>query len=159
MFMRDRIPNNRRDFLKKSLLLGAGMLSLRTALPADKTGQIMTVTGMIRASILRHTLTHEHVLVDFIGAEEVNPPRWDREQVFQKVLPYLQEAKDAGCHTIVECTPNYLGRDVVLLKRLSEKTGLFLITNTGYYGGSDHKFLPAHAFTETAAQLSQRWIQ
>jgi phosphotriesterase-related protein len=119
----------------------------------------MTVTGMIDASTMRQTLIHEHILVDFIGAEDVNPPRWDREKVIEKVLPYLEEVKNAGCQTLVDCTPNYLGRDVGLLKILSEKTGLYLITNTGYYGGSDNKFLPAHAFTESAELLSRRWVQ
>ena len=118
----------------------------------------MTVTGLIESSAMHNTLPHEHILVDFIGAEEINPPRWDREEVIQKVLPYLEEAKLAGCHTFIDCTPNYLGRDVVLLKRLSEKSGLHILTNTGYYGGSDNKFLPAHTFSESAEQLARRWI-
>ena len=118
----------------------------------------MTVKGLIDASLMRMTLVHEHILVDFIGAEEINPPRWDREAVARKVIPYLEEVKQAGCHTLIDCTPNYLGRDVMLLRQLSDKTGLYIITNTGYYGGSDNKFLPAHAFTETAEQLANRWI-
>jgi phosphotriesterase-related protein len=152
--------NSRRAFLKRSLLFSAGMVGiLKSAPAAEKRMQVMTVTGRINSSAMRNTLPHEHILVDFIGAEEVNPPRWDRDEVINKVLPYLQEAKDAGCHTLIDCTPNYLGRDVVLLKQLSEKSGLFIMTNTGYYGGSDHKFLPAHAFTETADQLASRWVQ
>lgn len=153
-------PYSRRTFLQKGLVLSAGMLAIpRTGFPADKRRQVMTVTGMIESSAMNHTLPHEHILVDFIGAEEVNPPRWDRDEVIKKVLPYLQEVKNAGCQTLVDCTPNYLGRDVVLLKLLSEKTGLFIITNTGYYGGSDNKFLPPHAFSESAAQLSGRWVE
>jgi phosphotriesterase-related protein len=152
-------PYNRRIFLKRSLLFSAGMVGiLKSTHAAEKRTQVMTVTGRIDASAMRNTLTHEHVLVDFIGAEEINPPRWDRDDVIKKVLPYLEEAKNAGCHTLIDCTPNYLGRDVVLLKQLSEKSGLFILTNTGYYGGSDHKFLPAHAFTETPDQLASRWI-
>ncbi|MEO5600337.1 MAG: phosphotriesterase [Cyclobacteriaceae bacterium] len=150
---------NRRTFLKTGLVLGAGLTTLFNPLSAaDKKMQVMTVGGLISSSAMRNTLCHEHILVDFIGAEEVNPPRWDRERVTEKVLPFLEEAKLAGCNTFVDCTPNYLGRDVVLLKQLSQKTGLHIITNTGYYGGSDNKFLPAHAFTESAEQLSRRWI-
>lgn len=159
MFMKHCKRYNRREFLGIGLLSGAGMAAL--SLPvyaADKRKLVMTVTGKIDTSAMRYTLTHEHVLVDFIGAEEVNPPRWDRESVMEKVLPHLEEAKNSGCQTLIECTPNYLGRDVALLKQLSEKTGLFIITNTGYYGGSDNKYLPPHAFTETADQLSRRWV-
>lgn len=154
------IPYSRRVFLKRGLLLTTGMLTtLKAGVAADKRRQVMTVTGMIAASAMRQTLPHEHVLVDFIGAEEINPPRWDRDEVIKKVLPYLMEAKSAGCLTFVDCTPNYLGRDVGLLKLLSEKSNLFIITNTGYYGGSDNKYLPSHTFTETAEQLSARWAQ
>ncbi|MEX1238269.1 MAG: phosphotriesterase [Cyclobacteriaceae bacterium] len=151
---------NRRAFLKESFLFSAGMVGLmQPARAAERKRQVMTVRGPIDASLMRNTLVHEHILVDFIGAEEINPPRWDREEVFHKVIPYLEEAKQVGCHTLIDCTPNYLGRDVVLLKQLSDKTGLIIITNTGYYGGSDNKFLPAHVFTETAEQLAGRWIK
>ena len=150
---------DRRTFLRQGILLSATLLSsVRQGHTAPKK-RIMTVTGMIDASAMNQTLVHEHILVDFIGAEEVNPPRWERDAVMEKVLPYLLEVKDAGCRTLIDCTPNYLGRDVVLLQQLSQKTGLYILTNTGYYGGSDHKFLPAHAFTESAEQLSQRWIR
>ncbi|MBA4058486.1 MAG: aryldialkylphosphatase, partial [Marivirga sp.] len=70
-----------------------------------------------------------------------------------------KELKDSGCDSLIDCTPNYLGRDMLLLKKLSDLSGLHLISNTGYYGGSDHKFLPAHAFDETADQLADRWTK
>jgi phosphotriesterase-related protein len=35
---------------------------------------------------------------------------------------------------------------------------LSIITNTGYYGGSDEKFLPSQVFTESASELADRWI-
>ena len=58
-----------------------------------------------------------------------------------------------------DCTPAYIGRDARLLKRLSEASGLHILTNTGYYGAANDKYLPKHAFTETADQLAARWIQ
>lgn len=33
-----------------------------------------------------------------------------------------------------------------------------MLTNTGYYGAAGEKYLPAHCYTETAAQLAKRWI-
>lgn len=149
---------DRRNFLRQSLMLApAFFAAFQTAARGGKR-RVMTVKGEIDAAAMRQTLIHEHILVDFIGAEEINPPRWDRQTVISKMLPYLVEAKNAGCRTLVDCTPNYLGRDVVLLRQLSADSGLNIITNTGYYGGSDHKFLPPHAFTETAEQLASRWI-
>jgi phosphotriesterase-related protein len=34
---------------------------------------------------------------------------------------------------------------------------LHIITNTGYYGGANDKFVPKHAYVETAGQLADRW--
>lgn len=156
--MNSKSPD-RRTFIKQSFLLTSALFGVSRSDGAAPKNRIMTVTGMIDPSAMKQTLVHEHILVDFIGAEEVNPPRWDRDAVMQKVLPYLQEVKSAGCNTLVDCTPNYLGRDVALLKQLSERVGLYILTNTGYYGGSDHKFLPPNAFTESAEQLSDRWLR
>ena len=120
---------------------------------------IMTVTGSIDASQMGISLTHEHILVDFIGADKVDPNRYNRQQVVEKVLPFLMEAKAYGVKTLMECTPAYLGRDPILLRTLSQKTALQIITNTGYYGAANNKFVPGHALEETAEQLSERWIK
>ena len=119
----------------------------------------MTVTGLIPPGQLGLTLPHEHVLVDFVGADQVSPDRYDKDEVFEKVLPYLLRVKELGCRSLMECTPAYLGRDPALLKRLSEASGLQLLTNTGYYGAGEGKYLPPHAYTETAAQLAARWAR
>jgi phosphotriesterase-related protein len=47
---------------------------------------------------------------------------------------------------------------VKLLKRLSDASGLNILTNTGYYGAAGEKYLPAHAYKETANQVAARWI-
>jgi len=120
--------------------------------------KVITVDGEIPAGAMGKTLHHEHLLVDFIGADSTGYHRWDRDSVVEKVLPYLLEIKNLGYKTLVECTPAYLGRDPELLKILSKKSGIQLITNTGYYSAVDAKFLPEHAFTETASQLAERWI-
>jgi predicted metal-dependent phosphotriesterase family hydrolase len=102
---------------------------------------------------------HEHVLVDFIGAAQVSPSRYDADAVFTAVLPHLQQVRQLGCDTLVECTPAYLGRDPRLLRRLSVASGLNILSNTGYYGAANDKHLPAHAFAETAEQLAARWVR
>lgn len=117
-----------------------------------------SVQGKIAVSKLGPALIHEHVLVDFIGADKISPDRWRHDEVIRKVLPYLLEIKQRGIQTLVECTPAFIGRDVILLKKLSELSGLNILTNTGYYGASDNKYLPKWAFTETAEQLAARWI-
>jgi phosphotriesterase-related protein len=147
---------SRRKFLRTATFLAASPFLSQFDFSKSRS-KIITVTGKIPASRLGKTLIHEHLLVDFIGADKVSPDRWQHEAVIKKVLPYLLEAKNAGCQTLIDCTPAYLGRDAALLRKLSELSGLQILTNTGYYGAVDNKFLPPHAFTDTATQLAQRW--
>ncbi|MBN1596924.1 MAG: hypothetical protein JW894_01410 [Bacteroidales bacterium] len=126
--------------------------------PEKDKNFIMTVKGPITAKDMGISLIHEHVMVDFIGADSTGKHRWNNNEVFEVVLPYLKEFVEAGGKTLIECTPSYLGKDPELLKSLSDASGLNIVTNTGYYGAFDNKYLPPHAFTETAEELAQRWI-
>jgi len=119
--------------------------------------RVSTVRGPVDAAVLGTTLVHEHVLVDFVGADKVSRQRYDGDEAFRTVLPHLLALKERGDRTLVECTPAWLGRDPALLRRLSEASGLHIVTNTGYYGAAQHKYLPAHAFDESAERLAERW--
>jgi phosphotriesterase-related protein len=101
-------------------------------------------------------LPHEHVLVDFIGADKTGRHRYDPDDVFRVMLPYLKEARAQGWTGFVDCTPAYLARDPTLLRRLSEAADLHILTNTGYY---KEPFLPPHAFTDSVDALADRWVQ
>ena len=150
---------NRREFLKRNGLVLASALSTREILAAPRPRLIQTVRGTMEASRLGTTLMHEHVLVDFVGADKVSRDRYDPDEVFRIALPHLERARSLGCKTLFECTPAYIGRDPLLLRRLSEASGLNIVTNTGYYGAADDKFIPPHAYRETADQLAARWIK
>ncbi len=150
----------RRDFLKACLAttaLSACAGSKATGVQGESN--IMTVNGWISLEQMGRTLSHEHVLVDFIGADKVSPDRYDRDEAFWTVLPFMEQFRDLGGQTLVECTPAYLGRDPRLLKRLSDATGIHLLTNTGYYGARDDIYLPPHVFSDSADQLAARWIR
>lgn len=117
-----------------------------------------SVSGPQPIDSLGLTLIHEHMLVDFIGADSFSSDRWNRDSVVAKVLPFLLEVKKYGVKTILDCTPSFLAKDPLLLKELSEKSGIRILTNTGYYGAVGGKYLPPHAFPESAKQLADRWI-
>lgn len=153
----------RRDFLAAAAALAGACAPRRSGGPpsgaARGAGAVETVTGPIPADRLGVTLMHEHVLVDFIGADRVSRDRYDPDEVAGVVVPHLKRLRGLGCDTLVECTPAWLGRDPALLKRLSDASGVQILSNTGYYGAANDKHLPPHAFTETAEQLAARWIQ
>ena len=103
-------------------------------------------------------LVHEHVMVDFVGADQIRPGRYDRDEVFRIARPKLEEVRRLGCRRLIECTPKFLGRDPELLARLSDAVGIEIWSNTGLYGAANHKFLPAFVRSETPAQLAKRWV-
>ena len=119
---------------------------------------IITVNGPIKASEIGQTLTHEHILVDFIGADSTGYFRWNMDSVIEKALPFVLEAKGKGLKTFFECTPAYLGRDPMLLKELSRRTGINIITNTGYYGARNNLFIPKSFHSSEASEVAEIWI-
>jgi phosphotriesterase-related protein len=147
---------DRREFLTLAL---AGSVRAHNSLQGAPRPSVMTVRGRIAAEDLGLTLMHEHIMVDFVGADKVSPSRYDSSEVFQVALPHLKRVSELGCKTLVDCTPAYIGRDVKLLKRLSEASGLQILTTTGYYGAANDKFVPAHAYQESAEALAARWTR
>lgn len=119
---------------------------------------IMTVTGPIKGDQFGVALPHEHVMVDFIGAAETGPHRWARDEVVRVALPYLEQAKQHGCTGFVECTPTWIGKDPLILRTLAERTGMHILTNTGYYAASGGKFIPPAMQQLDSRELSLGWI-
>ncbi len=130
-----------------------------TCASPDDQQMVMTVLGPIPADSLGLTLIHEHVFLDWRGADSIQPAEWDEEAIFQAVLPYLKEVRAMGVETMLECTPAFLGRNPRLLRRLSAASGLQLLTNTGYYGAVNDKYLPKWAFSESSDSLAGRWVE
>jgi phosphotriesterase-related protein len=118
-------------------------------------GWIHTVRGRLHPDDLGLTLPHEHIMVDFSGADITGPHRWDPDVVVDRMLPYLQDLVDVGAEAFVDATPAYLGRDVRVLRRLSEATGLHIVTNTGWYKPPS---LPPRAETLTPEEIAAEWI-
>ena len=119
-----------------------------------KQEKLITVRGEIAVEEMGISLIHEHILVDWIGADSTGYHRWKRQEVIERALPFLMEAKEKGVKTFFECTPAYLGRDPFVLKELSEKTDINIVTNTGYYGAVNNKFIPEHAFNDSPEDIT-----
>ncbi len=100
-------------------------------------------------------LVHEHILVDFGGVK--NPSKYDRGEVLRMARPHLEEVKRHGCVRLLECTPQGLGRDPLLMKMATDLTGLEIWTNTGIYGAANRSGVPEWALHANAKQLAARW--
>jgi phosphotriesterase-related protein len=120
---------------------------------------VQDVQGIQQIDSNQVWLTHEHILVDFIGADSIQPIRWNNDSVRKEIVPFLEELKEFKVNYFVDATPNYLGRDVHLLEKIADRTGLHIITNTGLYGVRNNKFIPKYAREMTAEKLAEIWIK
>ncbi|AYN67655.1 phosphotriesterase [Euzebyella marina] len=120
--------------------------------------QIMTVQGKIDSESMGTVLPHEHVMVDWVGADQTGNHRWSVNEVVARALPFLQEVKQKGVTTFIDCTPAYLGRDPLVLKKLSELSGLQIMTNTGFYGAGENKYVPKKVLEASEDSIAGVWI-
>jgi phosphotriesterase-related protein len=153
-------PLTRREWLRRAGLgIGTAGLALRApGKGAASPKTIHTVLGPIPSTAFGFALPHEHVMCDFVGAEKTGRERWVVGEVVAATLPNLRQLKARGVTGFVDCTPAYVGRDPRVLRELARQTGIHILTNTGYYGGMKDRFVPKHAYEETAEQLAARWI-
>ncbi len=124
----------------------------------EKGTHIMTVNGKLAVEDMGKTLIHEHMVTNFGGTEYANQPFEGDQKVIETILPYLQHLKSLGFKTLFECTPSHIGKNVDLLQELSKRSGMHIVTNTGYYAAVDKKYLPEHVYTESSELLAERWL-
>ena len=96
--------------------------------------KINTVLGQILPDELGWTLVHEHCVIGFSGWEcDPLPGGFSRAEMIEICIQTLLPARDLGLQSIIEATPPDLGRDVEILKAVSESTGVNIICSTGRY--------------------------
>ncbi len=126
---------------------------------------IQTVTGKINKEDLGITTPHEHIFIELTAFFEEHPIDDVKSPATEKVAmenlgilnrdPYalrdnlrmsdyetqkkeILRFKKAGGGTIVDATMPGIGRDPVMLKKISEETGINVVMGTGYYVCSTH---------------------
>ncbi len=92
---------------------------------------INSVLGPLDTAELGFTLPHEHLVDSSAGIRVTYPELEQRDKVLDMALESFSEAKAGGVDTVVEVSPLDLGRDVVLMREVSERTGVNFICCTG----------------------------
>lgn len=118
---------------------------------------VMTVRGPVPVAEIGTMLAHEHVMSTF-GAEPAAQANYDNAAVLAAVSPPLQALRTLGVGTIIDATAVYFGRDPRLLRAISEQNGVHLVTNTGYYGAANGRYLPTDLVTLNPPDVAARWI-
>lgn len=124
----------------------------------QEDGIIYTVNGKIDIDELEFALTHEHLMSNF-GMDIDSAFQYDEVALLNQVVPYVKEVKSSGVHSIFDCTTAYFGRRVDILKKISDATGVQIITNTGFYGAANDRYVPDFAFEASAEEISKVWIK
>lgn len=118
---------------------------------------IYTVKGRLPIDSLNFSLTHEHIMSRF-GGEPAYLPNYDSVLLFEQVVPYLKTIKSKGVRTIFDCTTAYFGRDVRILQKLSDSIGINIVTNTGFYGAANDRYVPALVHEASEDEIAAIWI-
>jgi phosphotriesterase-related protein len=118
----------------------------------------MTVNGPVAAGALGLALPHEHVMSTF-GAEPERYPTYSVDRLLAQVLPYLARLKTLGVRALLDCTAAFFGRHPELLRRIARESEIYILTNTGYYGAANNRYVPPHVFHETSRQIAARWTR
>jgi phosphotriesterase-related protein len=98
--------------------------------------KVRTVLGDIEAAQLGFTYSHEHLVAV--------PPEFQEDRdlelsEYDKSLQELMSFKEAGGQTLVEASTLDYGRDVELLKKMSEASGVHVVCTTGF---NKHIYFP-----------------
>ena len=96
--------------------------------------KVNTVLGPISSDDLGITLVHEHILYGYPGWEgDQTIAPYDRRTIVDNGLQLMDQLKAFGVKSYVDATALDGGRDVEVLKEVSEKSGVNIICSTGYY--------------------------
>jgi phosphotriesterase-related protein len=96
--------------------------------------KVNTALGAISADEMGPTLMHEHTVIGYAGWD-IEVANFDLGELAAIVADRLRAAVDFGVRTIVDASPDDLGRNVELDRIIAAKTGINIICCTGKYMG------------------------
>lgn len=96
---------------------------------------IHTVLGEIKPEDISNILTHEHIICCCDAMKLQFGNKWfDTDKVIEAATKLLSQArKECNINTIIDVTPINLGRNIEILKKVSDKSGVNIVVSTGLY--------------------------
>ena len=115
---------------------------------------IQTVTGAINKTDLGAVLMHEHISCKSLSFDAAFGEKWldknNLKKLASNTLKLTNQKYNLGL--LVDATPIDLGRDAILLKEISELSGIKIVASTGFY------YLQSiEAFNNTAEDIAM-WL-
>lgn len=118
--------------------------------------QVQTVLGPIGDGDLGIVLVHEHLRFRDEAVAQNWPSRYDEEAEAAAAIAAVTAARRHGVATIVEPTAMFGGRDVRLMRRVAEATGMQIVPCTGIYT-YDH--LPPYFGNRTEDDIAEHFVE
>lgn len=116
---------------------------------------IESVTGPIDAEDIGTTLIHEHLRFRDDATAAEFPHLYDEAALYEAAVEAARAAIGVGVKTIGEPTAMFGGRDVDLMRRVAEETGLQVIPCTGIY---TYDYLPLNWQTRSEDEMADAFV-
>ena len=92
---------------------------------------VNTVLGPVETEDLGFTLSHEHLATNAAGILKTFPELVDRAGIIEQANATLKEAYNEGLRTIIDVSTIDLGRDVEMMREVSQNTRVNIVAATG----------------------------
>ncbi len=140
-----------------ALLLGLVTPGSRAIAATDDSVEAMmleTVLGPVQGAAIHKALSHEHMFVDFFGPTDPNYMNVDWDAVGGTCTNRALELLAMDVNLIIEWTNIGVGRNVLLLRDISRKTGMNIVSPTGIY----KSLIPPSFAGLSVEQIAERFI-
>jgi phosphotriesterase-related protein len=115
---------------------------------------VETVLGLVDASELGFTLSHEHVLVSAGNDVRNYPWMFDLDTTREVLIRELTEAKAGGIDSIIDLTTPDLGRNVRFVESVAQATGVHIVVATGIW-----RDVPRSFWTRDPDQIADIFVR
>jgi phosphotriesterase-related protein len=128
-------------------------MSQQQRAPDSATGRVMTVTGQARGEQLGPTSVHEHLYCDISAQSGREDNVLTDVRTMVDELAYLRLA---GGRTVVDLTPEGLGRNPAMLQAISESSGIQVVSGVAFYTEDTY---PAWVRGSTEAAIADYFVR
>ena len=122
---------------------------------------VNTVLGPVDTDDLGFVLSHEHVGTNAAGLRQTYPEFIDRDGIREQSIAAMSAVHADGVRTIVDVSTFDLGRDVNLIREVSEGSGMQIIAATGNHVAVPRPFgdVPPEAIAELYVREIEEGIE
>lgn len=150
---------NRRQLLGLGLA-GAALWAVGSSGARAQSGQVNdlvleTVLGPMKGGDVQNAVAHEHLFVDFFGPTDPNYMNVDWSDATGACVNRAMEMKEQGVNLMIDWGPMGVGRNVLLLRDVSRRTGVSIVCPTGIY----KSLIPPQFVGLSVDQIAQRFVE